>query len=476
MRTFTAFAIAATAVGANAINLLERRDGSAPRVIQHDIQRRRIENPLERDRARLRKRQSSKTVTESLANEETLYFMNVTMGTPAQSLRLHIDTGSSDLWVNVADSQLCEAQGDSCAASGTYAPNSSTTYEYLNSEFNITYVDGSGSTGDYVSDVVRFGGITLDNQQFGIGYTSTSQEGIIGIGYPINEVAVAYNDGNTYPNVPLHMMQDSLINSNAFSLWLNDLDASTGSILFGGVNTDKYTGTLETLPIIKEEGVYAEFIIALTAVGANGTAGSIANNLAFPALLDSGSSLMYLPDDITTDIYNSVGAQYDSSQGAAFVDCSLAKSDATIDLTFSSPTIRIGMDELVIVAGEERGTDICILGISPAGDSTPVLGDTFIRSAYIVYDMTSNEISLAQTNFNSTTDNILEITNSTGVPQASLVAAAVTSVTDSISTATARLDGQSSGITSTAFAMRTAAAGYNVAMLGAVGAGLAFAL
>ncbi|KAK4550505.1 hypothetical protein LTR36_000084 [Oleoguttula mirabilis] len=473
MRTFTTLAVAATVLGANAITLRERTDGSAPRVVQHDIQRRHVDNIVQRDRARLRKR-SSDTVTVSLANEETLYFMNVTIGTPAQDLRLHIDTGSSDLWVNVANSTECDATGDLCSASGTYAANSSTTYEYLNSNFNITYVDGTGSTGDYVSDLVVFGGVSLENQQFGIGYTSTSQEGVLGIGYPINEVAVEYNGGHTYANVPAKMVEDGLINSNAYSLWLNDLDASTGSILFGGVNTDKFTGELQTIPIIAEDGIYAEFLIALTGVGLNGTSGSIGSNLAYASLLDSGTSLMYLPNDITQDIYDAFGAQYDSSQGAAFVDCDLANSDATIDLTFSSPTISIAMRELVIVAGEEKGVDICILGIAPADDSTPVLGDTFLRSAYVVYDITNNEVALAQTSFNSTTNNIVEITNSTAIPSATAVANPVTSVT--VATGGARNIDSPTGVTSTAYAMPTAAIGYNAALLGAVGAGLAFAL
>ena len=81
MRTFTTLAVAATALGANALNLVERRDGTPPRVVQHEIQRRQdISNILARDRARIRKRQSSNTVQENLDNEETLYFMNITMG------------------------------------------------------------------------------------------------------------------------------------------------------------------------------------------------------------------------------------------------------------------------------------------------------------------------------------------------------------------------------------------------------------
>jgi hypothetical protein len=473
MKTSTVLAAATSILSTHAITLQKRTDGVAPRVVQHSIERRHVADPLRRDRNRIRRRDG--TITVSLDNEETLYFMNATIGTPAQSFRLHIDTGSSDLWVNTADSRLCEESNSGCSISGTYSANDSSTYEYLNSDFNISYVDGSGSSGDYVTDTVAFGGVTLEAQQFGVGYISSSAEGILGLGYPINEVAVAYNGGEPYANIPKHLVENGDINTNAYSLWLNDLDASTGSILFGGVNADKYTGSLQTLPIIKEQGVYAEFIIALTAVGTNGNSTSIASNLATPALLDSGSSLMYLPDDIATSIFDSLGATYDSEQGAAIVDCDVGNSDETIDFTFSSPTIKVALNELVIVAGtDRRGNEVCILGIGPAGSSTPVLGDTFLRSAYVVYDIANNEISLAQTNFNSTTDNIMEITASDGVPDATGVASAVTSI--AVESGGARNGGLTTTL-SGAVAKPTAPVGYNMAMLGAAGAGvLAFAL
>lgn len=360
MKGITTLALAAGLVGTEAIKLQKRTD-AAPKVVQHDIQRRETTmNPVERDRLRRMKR-STKTITESLQNEETLYFANVTIGTPAQSLRLHLDTGSSDLWVNVATSELCEATDDVCSTAGTYAPNSSSTYEYINSLFNISYVDGSGAAGDYVSDTVRIGGASLTDQEFGIGYTSSSDEGILGIGYRTNEAIVEYST-QTYANVPIKMVQQGLINSNAYSLWLNDLDASTGSILFGGVNTDKYVGSLETVPILTESGVYAEFIITLTGVGMNGNNGSLSSSLDTAALLDSGSSLMYLPDDITETIFNQVGATYSSSEGAAFIDCDMANNDTTFDLTFSGATISVAMSELVILAGYEGKTEVCIFG------------------------------------------------------------------------------------------------------------------
>src|SRR5271170_5343633 len=368
---------------------------------------------------------------------------------------MHIDTGSSDLWCNSASSSLCQENPDPCTASGTY-DSSSSTYTLVNHNFNISYVDGTGASGDYVTDTLSIGGQTLSDFQFGIGLESTSSEGVLGIGYTSNEIQVNRNQQQAYPNLPAAMVDAGLIQSNAYSLWLNDLDASTGQILFGGVNTAKYSGSLETVPIIQEYGAYFEFIIALTGLSISGSSSmSSSSSLPAPVLLDSGSSLLYLPNDLTTDIFNEVNAVYDSNAGAAYVDCSLADSDSSISFSFSGATISVPFSELVLNAGTnsagqgltfQNGVPACIFGVAPAEDSTPVLGDTFLRSAYVVYDLTNNEISLAQTDFNSTSDNIQEITNGTsGVPGATVVATAVTTVV--AGTGGARLGGPTPGLT-----------------------------
>ncbi|KAJ9198492.1 hypothetical protein DTO027B5_2755 [Paecilomyces variotii] len=423
---------------AASVDALELRQRDVPAVVGLDFQRKHVSDPVTRDRVR---RKRDKTVTETLDNEETLYFANISLGTPAQHVRLTIDTGSSDLWVNTAQSSLCSERAKPCAISGTYDANSSSTYKIVSSDFNISYVDGSASTGDYVTDTVQIGGATLKNFQFGVGYVSSSAEGVLGIGYTTNEVQVNRNGKSPYPNLPKAMVNAGLINSNAYSLWLNDLDANTGSILFGGVNTEKFHGTLETLPIQTEGGQYVEFVIALTGVSLSASSGNKTYNsgtLPAAVLLDSGSSLTYLPDSIVASIYDDLQATYDSSSETAYVPCDLANQDVHLTFTFTKPAINVGMSELVIDPGENAdgsrptfsdGTPACIFGIAPAGDSTAVLGDTFLRSAYVVYDLANNEISLANTNFNSTKDNILEIgTGSTAVPDATGVPNAVTSV------------------------------------------------
>ena len=328
----------------------------------------------------------------------------------------------------------------------------------MNNNFNISYVDGSGATGDYATDTLSIGGQTLSNFQFGVGTESSSAEGVLGIGYTSNEIQVNRNQQQAYPNLPAAMVDAGLIQSNAYSLWLNDLDASTGQILFGGVNTAKYSGPLETVPIIQEYGSYYEFIIALTGlgIGSSGTSStSSSGSLPAPVLLDSGSSLIYLPNDLATEIFNQVNAVYDSNAGAAYVDCSLANNDTSISFSFSGATISVPYKELVLSAGTsstgqqltfQNGLPACIFGIAPADDSTPVLGDAFLRSAYVVYDLSNNEISLAQTNFNSSSDNIQEISNGTSaVPGATAVASPVTTVV--AGTGGARLGGPTAAAT-----------------------------
>lgn len=435
MKCSTLAIVAGSFLSVSAFELVQRDN---PRVIGLDIQRRHVANPVAHDQ--LRRRQ--KTVQQTLDNLETLYFANASLGTPPQNLRLHIDTGSSDLWTNAASSAQCSSRDNPCKISGTYDANSSSTYQYVNSVFNISYVDGSGATGDYAKDNFKFGGKTVQGLQFGIGYTSSSPEGILGIGYTTNEVQVNRAGGKAYPNLPQALADNGDINTNAYSLWLNDLDASTGSILFGGVDSDKYSGTLSKLPIIQEQGVYAEFIIALTGMGQNGKQGSLFQNQAVPVLLDSGSSLMYLPNNVVESLYTTFKAQYDSKQQAAFVDCNLANQQGSLEFTFSGVTISVPMNELVIVAGYSRGRPVCILGIGPAENSVCVLGDTFLRSAYVVYDLENNQIGLAQTNFNATRTSIQEIqSGKNGVPNASAVANAVSAIP--VGTAGGRINGPS---------------------------------
>ncbi|KAB8237867.1 hypothetical protein ETB97_012911 [Aspergillus alliaceus] len=442
-------ALLAASFGCEGTAALTLHQRDLPAVVSLGIKRNDVIDPVLRDRMR---RKRDKTVSQSLDNEQTLYFCNITLGTPEQSLRLVLDTGSSDLWCNALNSTLCSSSDNPCDASGSYDPRSSSSYAYVSSDFNISYADGSGAAGDYVTDTIHIGGAAIKNLQFGVGYSSSSAEGVLGIGYATNEVQVGRLGKSAYANLPQAMVKNGLIRSNAYSLWLNDLGADTGSILFGGVNKGKYRGELQTLPIQTINGVYSEFIIALTGISLSSPSNhhTYSSSDALPAavLLDSGSSLTYLPNSIVQSIYNDLGVTYEPSSGVGYVPCSLAQQNINVTYTFSSPAITVGIDELVLSAGDLRfrnGARACIFGIVPAGDGAAVLGDTFLRSAYVVYDLSNNEISLANTNFNSTEDDILEIgTGDDSVPGATQVSNPVTSVVAGGSGA--RIGGPTGGI------------------------------
>lgn len=192
---------------------------------------------------------------------------------------------------------------------------------------------------------------------------------------------------SAYDNLPARLKSEGKIQTNAYSLYLNDLDASTGSILFGGVDTEQYEGTLWTLPVQAEGGQFAEFLITLTGLSL-GT-DELGSNMALAVLLDSGSSLTYLPDDVTREIFTKTNAVYDDQDAVAYVPCNIAQQTMTLNFTFSGPTIVVDMSELVLDLFDNsgkrltfsNGVEACLFGISPAGQGTSVLGDTFMRSA-----------------------------------------------------------------------------------------------
>ena len=66
------------------------------------------------------------------------------------------------------------------------------------------------------------GGITVKTLQMGLATNTDIAAGIMGIGYDTNEAI--FQIGNTgYPNLVDMMVAQKLINSKAYSLWLNDL-------------------------------------------------------------------------------------------------------------------------------------------------------------------------------------------------------------------------------------------------------------
>ena len=213
----------------------------------------------------------------------------------------------------------------------------------------------------------------------------------------------------------------------------------TGSILFGGVDTAKYHGNLVVLPVQATNGSFTDFTVAMSSVAVLDCSGAVQfsqNNLDLPVILDSGTTDAYLPDNVVNPILGGVGVINDREYGS-IVPCDLANSPATISFGFGGnggPTISVGIGEFITPIYNENGYQptfkdgagtICSWGLSSSGSGPILFGDAFLRSAYVVYDLTNNQIGMAQTNFNATDTNVVEISG-TSIPGASITASAVT--------------------------------------------------
>ncbi|KAI0405609.1 aspartic peptidase domain-containing protein [Xylaria palmicola] len=389
-------------------------------------------------------RRRAGTYSQELNNNLTGggYFAEVALGTPPQPVTLILDTGSSDVWVLDTNADLCHSRSlqfiyGTCLA--TYEPADSSTYQLVDrGAFSIQYLDNSGADGDYIKDTLHIAGASIDALQVGLAENSTINSGLLGIGFNTNVAAA-----EPYPNIIDLFVEQDLIDIQAYSLYLDDLFAETGTILFGGIDTRKFIGQLKAVNILPDtrSRIYSSFTVALQSLKINAssnTRGSELLSQVTPVILDSGTTLTYLPTTVARRIYSTFNAVDDTSgTGLVYADCGLLSSerDTTIDFQFGGddgPVIRVPMDELVldnvkgyISIGLELPDlpfdDVCSFGIQSLSN-TFLLGDTFLRSAYVVYDLTNKKIALAQANLNATESNVIEITAS-GIPLVSGVAA-----------------------------------------------------
>ncbi|KAI0476081.1 aspartic peptidase domain-containing protein [Xylariaceae sp. FL0804] len=393
----------------------------------------------------------ARTYSQSLNNNLTGggYYAQVSVGTPPQPVSLILDTGSSDVWILASNATLCSSQRLQTLYGyclNTYdASDSSTASLVSENTFSIQYVDGSGAEGNYIKDTIDVGGANISALQMGLAINTTIDSGLMGIGFPANEATKTQ-----YPNLIELFVNQGLISSQAYSLYLDDLDAQTGTILFGGLDKDKFIGELKAIDILPTSGTdtYTSFSVTLSSFATTAGNGTVANYsqtvLPIPVVLDSGTTLTYLPYSVTDELFDAFGAVDDSqSSGLVYVDCDyLNDGNLTFDFQFAGgdgPTVRVPVDEVVLdnIKGYEQlglvvpsnlpFQNVCSFGIQGTSERSGyyLLGDTFLRSAYVVYDLSAKQIALAQPNLNSTDSNIVEISQSSGIPLVTGVASQV---------------------------------------------------
>jgi Eukaryotic aspartyl protease len=141
---------------------------------------------------------------------------------------------------------------------------------------------------------------------------------------PVGKLVAQLTHRDTpYPSILDNLKSERYINVKVFSLWLDDLNSSTGSILFGGIDRSKYLSELIATPIQPDiyTGNYTSFVVSLTSNTCTDPTDTfpLYSDDALPVLLDSGTSNSYLPSSATTAMLDGIGVAHDNTTGWNFM-------------------------------------------------------------------------------------------------------------------------------------------------------------
>ncbi|KAL5416181.1 hypothetical protein PMIN03_002220 [Paraphaeosphaeria minitans] len=297
------------------------------------------------------------------------------VGNTPRKFSIMPDTGSPFTWVPSASSQACTPN---CPLP-VWNPNASSTAVDIHAVFNASY------------------GLTPDIIMFGEFYNDTI--GIGGVALP--QLILRSSMSSTQSTMRKHGA------FALFSVWLNHQNAKEGTLLFGSVDKSKAHGGLKSAPLTSvvqtpNGNDFTEWSVNLASLTRRaGQAGSEEPLLRTTqnAILDTGSPNMYVP-------------QYLYDALAAPLNVTLCSSPDSLHFTFAGkdgsdgPQIRVLYSEIIYLFGmpanpgevrSEDGTELCYLGVlSNNGSGIVLLGNTFIRSAYVVYDADDLELRMAQ--------------------------------------------------------------------------------
>ncbi|KAI1812729.1 aspartic peptidase domain-containing protein [Poronia punctata] len=319
-----------------------------------------------------------------------VYMLDLEIGVPKQRISLILDTGSYTMLINPD----CERSADvsACSKYGYYATTESSTSESLDMNFVANFGTGY-MEGVWYNDTIFIGQDELPLQDFRLGVSTWSTylwAGILGLSYGV--------EWNTpYPTLLDHLVQLGHIEVPIFSLAVgtqeDGVSEQPGGIIFGGIDRWKFRGYLEPIEIWPNPSDQIDLFdqvgywVNMTSFGYTQPGGKevelTEDDFARPMLIDSGSTFTYLNPDLTDD------------EGVYLVNCDLRHKNGYISFGFNQGNMVIDVSYADFIVDLDSH---CALGVQPADDgfATGVLGNSFIRAAYIVFDQMNDAIWLAQ--------------------------------------------------------------------------------
>jgi len=236
----------------------------------------------------------------------------------------------------------------------------------------------------------------LEEVQFGVATSSEDAfSGILGIGY-------GKGIATKYANFIDQLLAQNATRVKAYTLALGSKDAQEGVIVFGGVDTSKFAGPLAKLPIIPAEDSpdrVPRFWVSMDSISItqpdDAQDSKTYEDSGMPIFIDSGSTMTILPKNLTAAIAADFGSAGPDTNGFYRVDCALTEMNGTLDFSFNQGGLKVRVPYKEMIREVPSNPPACFLGISTS-DTFTLLGDTFLRSAYVVFDLESDAIWMTQ--------------------------------------------------------------------------------
>ncbi|RMZ90645.1 hypothetical protein DV736_g2132, partial [Chaetothyriales sp. CBS 134916] len=349
------------------------------------------------------------TLHEVTANDQqndSFYTCPVQIGTPAQTLNLDFDTGSSDLWV--WSTELSQATISKGKANGITAfdPSKSSTFQKsAGSTWQITYGDQSSASGDVGTDNVGIGDITVKAQAVELAKTLSSQfessggAGLLGLAFGnINTVKP------TAVKTPVENMiaQDSIPqNSELFTAYLGsvkdikDPDQGKSFYTFGAIDESVIPSgkQISYTPIDNSQGFW---MFDSPSATVNGQTIQLSGN---KAIADTGTTLIMASTAFCEAVYKNIpGAKLDNQAGGyTFPANTPVSSLPDVTVGVGNTQFTINKEHLAFSPTDESGTTV-FGGIQDRGTSLnfDILGDVFLTNVYAVFDVGNNRFGAVQ--------------------------------------------------------------------------------
>ncbi|OBS18349.1 hypothetical protein FPOA_10076 [Fusarium poae] len=327
------------------------------------------------------KRQSGRGSAFTILSDNGAEWLTpVQIGTPAQTLNLVFDTGSSDLWV-------FSTETTSSSGHHEYNPAKSSTAKRLaGATWSVEYVDGNTSSGDVYKDNVSVGGLAVASQAVEsaqrVSHNFEQMAGVDGL------LGLGFSSSNTVRPTKQKTFFDNAITTLQSSVFTADLKhQKPGTYNFGYIDNSAYTGRIGYAPIPSSVGMWA-FSCSGYAIGS-----AALNERHIIGIADTGTTLLYLPNAVTSAYYTKVSsARYVSSYGIYVFSCSATLpnfSFAVGGVTITIPGSYINFAPL------EQG--LCIGGIQPDDDiGISIFGGIALKAAFVVFDSGNKQIGWAK--------------------------------------------------------------------------------